>query len=56
VLKVNGDVESRAIKIGVKSEIVAEVTEGLQDKEQIILKEIKSKGKTKSALSGQKGP
>ena len=56
VLKVNGDVESRAIKIGVKSEIVAEVTEGLQDKEQIILKEIKSKNKTKNALSGQKGP
>jgi macrolide-specific efflux system membrane fusion protein len=56
VLKANGDVESRAIKIGVKSEIVAEVTEGLQDKEQIILKEIKSKNKPKNALSGQKGP
>jgi membrane fusion protein, macrolide-specific efflux system len=56
VLKANGDVESRAIKIGVKSEIVAEVTEGLQDKEQIILKEIKSKNKPKNTLGGQKGP
>jgi hypothetical protein len=56
VLKANGDVESRAIKIGVKSEIMAEVTEGLQDKEQIILKEIKSKNKPKNTLGGQKGP
>jgi macrolide-specific efflux system membrane fusion protein len=56
VLKTNGEVESRAIKIGVKSEIMAEVTEGLQDKENIILKDIKPKGKAKSALSGQRGP
>ena len=56
VLKPNGAVESRAIKIGVKSEIMAEVTEGLQEKEQIILNEIKPKDRAKSALSGQKGP
>jgi macrolide-specific efflux system membrane fusion protein len=56
VLKPNGEVESRAIKIGVKSEIVAEVTEGLKEKEQIILSEIKPKGKAKSALSGQRAP
>ena len=56
VLKTNGAVESRSIKIGVKSEIMAEVTEGLQEKEQIILKEIKSKDKTKSALSARRGP
>jgi macrolide-specific efflux system membrane fusion protein len=56
VLKPNGAVESRAIKIGVKSEIMAEVTEGLKEKEQIILSEIKPKGKTKNALSGQRAP
>jgi macrolide-specific efflux system membrane fusion protein len=56
VLKPNGEVESRAIKIGVKSEIMAEVTEGLKEKEQIILKEIKTKDKAKSALSGQRAP
>jgi hypothetical protein len=56
VLKPNGAVESRAIKIGVKSEIMAEVTEGLQEKEQIILKEIKTKDKTKSSLGGQRAP
>jgi macrolide-specific efflux system membrane fusion protein len=56
VLKPNGRVESRSIKIGVKSEIMAEVTEGLQEKDHIIIKEIKPKGKAKSALSGQRGP
>jgi hypothetical protein len=35
---------------------MAEVTEGLKEKEQIILKEIKTKDKAKSALSGQRAP
>ena len=56
VLKSNGEVEPAAIKIGVKSEIMAEVTEGLHEKDQIILNEIKPHGKTKSTLSGQKAP
>jgi len=56
VLKTNGAVESRAIKIGIKSEIMAEVTEGLEEKEQVILNAIKSQDTTKSALSGQRGP
>jgi macrolide-specific efflux system membrane fusion protein len=57
VLKPNNEVEPRAIKIGVKSEIMAEVTQGLQEKEKIILNEIKSKGRTgKSALTARKGP
>jgi len=56
VLKPNGAVESRAVTIGVKSEIMAEVTEGLHEKEQIILSEIKPKGRAKNALSGQRGP
>ena len=57
VLKPNNEVEPRAIKIGVKSEIMAEVTQGLREKEKIILNEIKSKGRTgKSALTARKGP
>ena len=57
VLKPNNEIEPRAIKIGVKSEIMAEVTQGLQVNEKIILNEIKSKDRTgKSALTARKGP
>jgi len=56
VLKPNGGVEPRAVKIGIRSEIMAEVTDGLAEKEQIILAEVKTGKKTKSALAGQKAP
>jgi membrane fusion protein, macrolide-specific efflux system len=57
VLKADGSVERRAIKVGIKSEISAEVTEGLKEKEQVVIREITPKGvATKSALSGRKGP
>jgi macrolide-specific efflux system membrane fusion protein len=55
VLKANGDTELRTIKIGIKSEITAEVKSGLKEKELVIIREIKAKDKTKSALSAQKG-
>jgi macrolide-specific efflux system membrane fusion protein len=57
VLKADGSVEGRAIKVGIKSEISAEVTEGLKEKEQVVIRAITPKGvATKSALSGRKGP
>jgi macrolide-specific efflux system membrane fusion protein len=56
VLKADGSVEPRAIKIGIKSEISAEVTEGLQEKERVVIRTITAPGKTTSALSGRKGP
>lgn len=56
VLKANGIVEHRSIKIGIKSELYSEVTQGLNENEQIILGEIKSQARTTSALSAQKGP
>jgi macrolide-specific efflux system membrane fusion protein len=57
VLKADGSVELRAIKIGIKSEISAEVTEGLKEQEKVVIREITSSGGTKkSALSGRKGP
>jgi macrolide-specific efflux system membrane fusion protein len=56
VLKENGKVEQRKIKIGIKSEISAEVTEGLKEKELVVIGEIATKGKSKSALSSRKGP
>ena len=56
VLKSNGSVEPRAIKIGIKSEISAEVTDGLKEKEQVVIREITSKGNTRSPLSGRRGP
>jgi len=56
VLKADGKVELRTIKIGIKSEISAEVTDGLQEKEQVVTGEITTKGSTTSALSTRKGP
>ena len=38
VLKADGSVEPRAIKIGIKSEISAEVTDGLKEKEQVVIR------------------
>jgi macrolide-specific efflux system membrane fusion protein len=57
VLKADGKVESRAIKIGIKSEILAEVTDGLTEKERVVIGQIAEPGgNTKSALSTRKGP
>ena len=56
VLKPDGSVEQRTIKIGIKSEISAEVTAGLNEKEQVIIGKIPTKGKTTSALAARKGP
>ena len=56
VLKANGSVELRAIKIGIKSEISSEVTDGLMENEQVVVREIAAPGATKSALSARKGP
>ena len=57
VLKADGKVESRAIKIGIKSEILAEVTDGLTEKERVVIGQIAAPGgNTKSALSTRKGP
>jgi macrolide-specific efflux system membrane fusion protein len=57
VLKADGSVELRAIRIGIKSEISAEVTDGLQEKEQVVIREITTaQGNTKSPLSARKGP
>ena len=56
VLKPDGRVELRSIKIGIKSEISAEVTEGLTEKEQIVIRGITTQSSTKSALSTRRGP
>ena len=57
VLKTDGSVEERAIKIGIKSEISAEVKEGLNEKELVIIGEKITKGsRAASALSARKGP
>jgi membrane fusion protein, macrolide-specific efflux system len=56
VLKADGTVERRAIKIGIKSEISAEVTGGLKEKEQVVIREITAPGTKKSALTVRKGP
>jgi macrolide-specific efflux system membrane fusion protein len=57
VLKDDGKVESRTIKIGIKSEISAEVTDGLMEKERVVIGQTAAEGgNTKSALSTRKGP
>jgi macrolide-specific efflux system membrane fusion protein len=56
VLKEDGSVESRAIKIGIKSEISAEVADGLKEKERVVIGKITAPGSTTSALSTRKGP
>jgi membrane fusion protein, macrolide-specific efflux system len=57
VMKDDGSIELRSVKIGIKSEISAEVTEGLAEKEKIIIGEITAQGAVKSsALSARKGP
>ena len=56
VLKDDGTVEPRTIRIGIKSEISAEVTDGLKENERVVLGKIATPGKTTSALSARKGP
>jgi len=57
VLKPDGAVEMRPIKIGIKSEVSAEGKEGLQEKELVIIGQNTARAnKTSSALSARKGP
>jgi macrolide-specific efflux system membrane fusion protein len=58
VLKPDGTVERRVIQIGIKSEISAQVTSGLKEKELVVIRQISQQkaSSTKSALSGRKGP
>lgn len=57
VLRPDGSIEQRPIKIGIKSEISAEVTDGLKEKEQVVLRQVSATGTpAKSALTGRKGP
>jgi len=57
VLKADGSVEVRPIKVGIKSEISAEVTDGLKEKEQVVIRAISAAGTpTKSPLTARKGP
>jgi macrolide-specific efflux system membrane fusion protein len=57
VLKTDGTIEQRTIKIGIKSEISAEVKDGLKEKELVVIGENTAQGKTtSSALSARKGP
>jgi macrolide-specific efflux system membrane fusion protein len=56
VLKADGTVEQRTIKIGIKSELSAEVKDGLKEKEQVVIGETTTRVNTTSALSARKGP
>ena len=56
VMNANGSIEQRLIQIGIKSEISAEVKEGLKEKEQIVIGEKSVQANSSSsALSARKG-
>jgi macrolide-specific efflux system membrane fusion protein len=57
VLKADGSLEVRTITVGIKSEIMAEVTAGLAEKEQVVLKSLATPAGAppKSALTGRAG-
>jgi len=55
VMNSKGDVEKRTIILGIRSEILTEVKDGLKENEKVVIKEIMTSTKTKSALSAGKG-
>jgi macrolide-specific efflux system membrane fusion protein len=55
VLKPDGKIEMRTIKIGIKSELSAEVTAGLNEKEQVVIGGKTATARKTSALTAQKG-
>lgn len=55
VMKADKRIELRTIRIGIKGEISTEVTEGLKEKELIVVSEIREKVNNKNALSARKG-
>jgi membrane fusion protein, macrolide-specific efflux system len=57
VLNADGRVEPRTITVGIKSELSAEVTGGLREKERVVLngKTAQAPGATKSPLSARRG-
>jgi macrolide-specific efflux system membrane fusion protein len=56
VLKPEGGVEPRTVRLGIKSEITTEIRSGLNDKERIVIREITAKTDAKSLLGMRKGP
>jgi membrane fusion protein, macrolide-specific efflux system len=56
VLNAKGKVEARTITLGIKSELSAEVTSGLQEHERIVLPGQKAHGGSGSPLTARKGP
>ncbi|MEI7661635.1 MAG: efflux RND transporter periplasmic adaptor subunit [Bacteroidota bacterium] len=55
VLKPDGRIELRSVKIGIKGEISTEAVSGLKEKELVVIGEIKAKGAAKSTLNTGKG-
>jgi macrolide-specific efflux system membrane fusion protein len=56
VVDANGKATLRPIRIGIKSEFYAEVTDGLKEHEQVVLGAVTAPANTTSALSARKGP
>jgi len=54
VLKADGGIEMRTIRIGIRSEIAAQVTRGLVLGDQVVIREVAPKKTTKGAFGGKK--
>ncbi len=57
VLNPDGSIEPRKVKIGIKSELSAEIMDGLKEKDEVVTGQIVAQGsRSTSALSARKGP
>ena len=56
VLKENGEVEQRAVKIGINTNVTAQVTEGLNEGEKIVVAEVSADQKASSSQNQNSNP
>jgi macrolide-specific efflux system membrane fusion protein len=53
VVKDNGEIERRAVKVGINTSVTAEITEGLKEGEKVVTAEVAAEGRATQAQSRQ---
>ena len=56
VVKENGEVERRAVKVGINTNVTAQVTEGLKEGEKIVVAEVSAEQKASSSQNQNSNP
>jgi macrolide-specific efflux system membrane fusion protein len=56
VVKENGEIEQRAVKVGISTSVMAQVTEGLQPGEKVVVAEGSGESSGRSAREGNSNP